>query len=702
MASYPVEAYLRPKYEYTSAIVCGAGAFSALVASESLMLTPATSYAVAGLLGARGLQRLLQGWRVHRYQRGLRRTPAFVLESRDIPSSTHRLFVGRGFEWRQVHCQRLADVERWPELAQPSALERRVRAFEARHEHTPVLARLAALSARDARWNPLRPRPAVGGNAALHAVGLLEGEDNVYLDQIDRNGHTLVLGTTGVGKTRFLDIMVRQDIRNEDVVIVFDPKGDGELLRSMVAEARRCGRSDQFYCFHLGFPDISARYNPVGNFSRVTEISSRIAGQLPGEGQSQAFKEFVWRYVNVIAKTLTALGRRASYEQIKFHGENIEPLFIAYLEHHLERAAPDGHWRRDVGRYEKEYGKTRDRDPEFNRPRNVADRSARSLALLKYYRDRRVETDIIAHSLIKTFEYERGYLDKLVGSLLPLMEKLCTGKTTELLSPNYTDIDDPRPIFDWMEIIRTRGIVYVGLDALSDAEVAAAVGNSMFADLTAVAGQIYKSGTGTGLPTESRSPRVNIHADEFNELIGDEFIPLVNKGRGAGFQVTAYTQTWSDVEARLNSRAKAGQVEGNFNNLFMLRVKSRETAKMLTDQLKETEINQLTTISATNDSSDPHDDQHFTSRTEQRISSQRVDLVHPHDLTTLPKGQAFALLDGGRPFKLRIPLPGHQDLAGVPREIESIAEDMIRRYRSSETWAAHDDSFALSSPASAP
>lgn len=38
-----------------------------------------------------------------------------------------------------------------------------------------------------------------------------------------------------------------------------------------------------------------------------------------------------------------------------------------------------------------------------------------------------------------------------------------------------------------MQIIRKRAVVYVGLDALSDAEVAAAVGNSMFSDLVSVA-----------------------------------------------------------------------------------------------------------------------------------------------------------------------------------------------------------------------
>ena len=68
----------------------------------------------------------------------------------------------------------------------------------------------------------------------------------------------------------------------------------------------------------------------------------------------------------------------------------------------------------------------------------------------------------------------------------------------------------------------------------------------------------------------SQPRRIAIHADEFNELIGDEFIPLLNKAGGAGFQVTAYTQTRSDVEPRIGWGAKAGQIGGNFNFLIML------------------------------------------------------------------------------------------------------------------------------------
>ncbi|MGV8397521.1 type IV conjugative transfer system coupling protein TraD, partial [Pseudomonas aeruginosa] len=74
------------------------------------------------------------------------------------------------------------------------------------------------------------------------------------------------LGTTRVGKTRLAELFITQDIRRKvrgehEVVIVFDPKGDADLLKRMYVEAKRAGREGEFYVFPLGWPDISARYN---------------------------------------------------------------------------------------------------------------------------------------------------------------------------------------------------------------------------------------------------------------------------------------------------------------------------------------------------------------------------------------------------------------------------------------------------------
>ncbi|MGE0486191.1 MAG: conjugative transfer system coupling protein TraD, partial [Gammaproteobacteria bacterium] len=293
--------------------------------------------------------------------------------------------------------------------------------------------------------------------------------------------------------------------------------------------------------------------------------------------------------------------------------------------------------------------------------------------------------------LVSAFKYDKTYFDKIVSSVGPLMEKLTTGKIAELISPDYLNDDDSRPIFEWLDVIRRNGIVYVGLDALTDTTVASAVGNSMFADLVSVAGHIYKHGVAdpaddTTIPNPTRVPTISMHADEFNELIGDEFVPLLNKAGGAGFQVTAYTQTWSDVEAKIGSRAKAGQVAGNFNTMIMLRVKELATAEMLTDQLPRVEVFTLMNVSGVNDSSDPMSGIDFQSRNEDRISVSEVPMLTPAELVRLPKGQAFALLEGGRLWKVRMPLPDDSGDPAMPADIAAIANEMERTYVTNDHW----------------
>ena len=56
-------------------------------------------------------------------------------------------------------------------------------------------------------------------------------------------------------------------------------------------------------------------------------------------------------------------------------------------------------------------------------------------------------------------------------------------------------------------------------------------------------------------------------------------------------------------------------------------------------------------------SSDPTSGIDFKSRNEDRISVSEVPMLTPAELVRLPKGQAFALLEGGQLWKLRMPLP---------------------------------------------
>ena len=240
--------------------------------------------------------------------------------------------------------------------------------------------------------------------------------------------------------------------------------------------------------------------------------------------------------------------------------------------------------------------------------------------------------------------------------------------------------------------MRQGGIVYVGLDALSDSVVSSAVGNSMLADLVSVGGKLYKSGLDPHDPDgKLKLPEVCCHFDEVNEIAGPEFVPMVNKLGGSGFRITAYTQSMFDIEARVGDKAKAGQILDNFNHLVMLRVRSVTTANLLAEQVPQVDVVHLTPMSGVTDTAAQGTGVDFTSRNDDIVTKTKVPMIEAADILELPQGQAFALLEGNRRYKIRIPLADSRNDPFVPESLKKVAADMKQRYRTSEQWAKETD-----------
>lgn len=710
---YPIEALLRPPVELYSAWTAWTLAVISIYMPGVIMMTPGVAYVSAAILLFIGLRRFLQGYTIYEYRRNLVKLPYYGLKPRQIPVSNRHLFLGMGFKWTQKHTQRLEDAlnpvnERYLEPTLDQKIGRAIGVFlewvyfSKLFQKTAVrvvawLVRKSILLDKgfkgfkklwQAFWiiSIFSPLPAVGGKPAIHAVGLLEGESAVVLPLGERVGHTLVLGTTRVGKTRLAEILVTQDIRRGDVTVVFDPKGDADLMMRCKMEAERSGRP--FFNFNLGFAEISARYNGVGNFSKITEPAGRLTDALPSEGNSAAFKEFGWRFANIVIQAEVALGNRPHYQRIRRYINNIEPLLMEYGRDVLSRNGPEG--------WDKTMNQIRDNLDPKTLPFALKDRNPEAIALLKTVEQLEFY-DPVLDGLLSAFKYDRSYFDKIVSSLGPLLEKLTTGRVADLIAPNYDDLTDHRPIFDWMSVIRQEAVVYVGLDALSDTTIASAVGASMFADLTSVSGFIYKHGIDFGLPPElverykSGKLKISLHADEFNELVGDQFIPMVNKAGGSGFQITAYTQTISDIEARIGSVAKSGQIQGNFNNLIMLRVKETKTAEVLTSHLPQVKVDEVMPITGANDNSDTSSNQSFSSSNQDRVVKDKVDMVNTHTVISLPKGQAFALIEGGTLYKIRMPMPEEEDDPNITTDFKKAYDEMKARYTTGEGLMTNDN-----------
>lgn len=161
--------------------------------------------------------------------------------------------------------------------------------------------------------------------------------------------------------------------------------------------------------------------------------------------------------------------------------------------------------------------------------------------------------------------------------------------------------------------------------------------------------------------------------------------------------MTAYTQTLSDIEARIGNAAKAGQVIGNFNNLQMLRVREPKTGELLTNQLPKVNILTNTLVSGATDVADPTANTQFTSSSQDRVSQTSVPMLEPAIMTKLPKGQMFSLQEGGQLWKVRMPLPKPDPDDILPDRLQDLVNDMRKNYNANagEWWKS-----SISAPSS--
>ncbi|WP_242470760.1 conjugative transfer system coupling protein TraD [Thiocystis violacea] len=470
------------------------------------------------------------------------------------------------------------------------------------------------------------PHPDLGAHW-LH--GLSPHETPVWLPVSHSAGHLLIVGTTGSGKTRLLELLVAQAVERGEAVVILDPKGDRDLRASAQRACARRGESQRFVSFHPAFPDRSHRIDPLYSFHRATELASRIAAIMPSVSGNDPFKSFSQMALSHVIGGLLAAGERPNLVNLRRYLEGgVETLVVRVLTRWFDERIPG--WEGRAARY---LGKAH--DP-----------TAKARGLVRFYQEIRTQhPSTVIDGLVSLFEHDKVHFSKMVASLFPILNMLTAGSLGPLLSPDSDDPEDPRPITAMARIIERAQVAYIGLDSLSDGLVGAAIGSILIADLAAVAGDRYNYSV--------QHRPVNVFVDEAAELVNDPLIQLLNKGRGAGLRLTIATQTFADFAARTGSAAKARQVLGNLNTLIALRVLDSETQEYVTASLPKVRLKTLTRTQATSTQRNPL--QHSGNVGEQ-LKEEASELFQPALLGMLPNLHYIARLAGGRIVKGRLPI----------------------------------------------
>lgn len=464
-----------------------------------------------------------------------------------------------------------------------------------------------------------------GGAYWLHG---LAKEADIYTDLANLVGHTLIVGTTRVGKTRMLDLLIAQAILRGEPVIIIDPKGDHGLARNAQRMCEAVGQPDKFIFFNPAHPDKSIYIDPMRNWNRKTELASRIASLIPSETGADPFAAFGWKVLNDIINGLIASGTRPNLLHLRQYIEGgPDELLLKALRKHFQKHITD--WESKISQYIKKY------------KGNLA------LSCIVFYREvvSLEAKSVDLEGLISTFEHNREHFQKMIASLIPILSMLTSDPLKDLLSPEF-EPGHEHEITDNAKAINSDKVLYIGLDSLADGTVGSAIGSLLLADLTAVAGDRYNYGVSSIKP-------VNLFVDEAAEVINHPTIQLMNKGGGALFRVTIATQTFADFASRLGDENKARQVLANTNNKIAMRILDSETQQYIAEGIPKIKARSMSVMYDHSIDADMNDN---NAGYRESAALEEADLIPPAILSELPPLHYFARLSGGKTIKGRIPI----------------------------------------------
>jgi conjugative coupling factor TraD (SXT/TOL subfamily) len=612
----PLEGILRPALEMNIAII--AFLMGLLVLNANILFSDHYAYVASIFFFGFAFIRFYQARYIMTYKRYIKKLKPYKISVKDLyryidnRGKDENVFVGMGFRWNPKHSQRFFDLET-------------VAAFD---DYTS------------------KEKTKLGGKAHLHGVGAME-EVPVFINNDDRTGHLGVYGQSRVGKSRLIELIIEQDIAAGKCVFLIDPKSDVGLLKRFLLAAERSNRLDDVMILHLGFLAESIKYNPVKTFQRVTEVASRIASKLSDGGDSGVFAEFAWRFLYIAASAMEKLGETPSINSLKKCIKSFDHLFVRYTQHFLKFT--------DEEFKSKVLSKVVDRKLIAAFLVEKTDDTINTFLYLETHHKNNL--DELLEDIISAYSYGKTYYDKITASLLPFLDKL---SSLDEITSNYGQ-EKCELILE--EAIKGNKLVFLGLDSLTDNKVASAFGAMFFADLVSTAGKLYKE--------QETFNDVIIHADEFNDVISDDFIPLVNKAGGVGIKVCAYTQVDDDIDLGFGgnqaAKTKANVVKGNFRTIAMMRVARKDTANFFGERFSKTNV-QYSSFSTSISDSDS-ETRGTSASSGDTINHTEIPLIEDSAIMSQPVGQIFFSLNGNNIYHVRIPLID-EDLTGTIGNIE--------------------------------
>ncbi|CAK7027442.1 MAG: hypothetical protein DELT_02633 [Desulfovibrio sp.] len=505
------------------------------------------------------------------------------------------LYLGNGFVWGPEHAQTYHELSNLPE----------------KHRH----------------FNPMGQD---GGSPYIHNLGtyLDSDADQPQIHLLPE--HTGIIGLTGVGKTRLLEVILAQIIKKGHPVVIIDPKSDRDLLDVTYQCCMAAGCTNRFEYFSLAHPQVSATMNPFANYNSPGEIAGRITTIMPDTGNSKPFIDFCYDVLSGVAQVLILMGQNITIKNLyKYAVLDRKDLLNEAKIYRTKNDLPDAHYR------------------QIN--------------------------EAIAQLDVK-IQHDAAHFQKMTTSLMPVLGTLSTGNTGALLNPGPT----ANPL-TWKRIFNDNIVFYMSLASMKNSYVSSLVSMLFVQDLVSFCGTEYTRKT--------KYKDKWLIQDEASSAIHEGYVDVGNKLRAAGVHWLPCMQTLADIEAKI-SEPVSRQIFSLLNNKVYMRILDLNQAEELAESLGECQVPKQTltrNLAGTLKGPDVQSGELYRSGFSERLDLVDTPLLPKPILSSLPKGQAVLVTQGYQPIKLRIPLLKRD---GLPEF--SYFEHVASLYEGKEAKAIYD------------
>lgn len=595
------------------------GGFSATLVMTASMLSVSGFYAWSSYPLIKRQMKLTINRKIFMTTTELRKRNKLEKRQLNKGKDKREVYIGNGFEWGPEHAQRAYQVLDMDTMMSEVQLPIFMK---------PIVSHLSKQTKK------------LGGAPWIHGMG-----DELPVDIVEDTlyGHTFIAGNVGTGKTTLLRLMSINALHLGNVLVVLDPKNDHDWRETIKKEMEYLGIGHNFFHIHPSAPSKSARIPLLKHYTRVTEISNRVAPLMGSAGgQGKNFEDFASGIIYHTAHGLHYLE---------------EPIRLTEIQRVIS-SDRKGLAMRVLRKY---YNDTQGEGWEINMQSQLEKLHPDKLtAMAIHYNDvlKHKVPEPAVEGMIEFALHDEGHYTKMVVSLRPVLTLLTAEPLNELLSPiDDPRKDDPRPIVDMKSVMEKGGCIYISLDSLTDSKSAGFIARLILAELAAVSGERYNS-------DDKNVRRVTICNDEVHASLenNEALLNILAMGRAALMQMILATQTIADLEAK-SDEATSNRFLGLCNNFISMRTTDPKTQEYVALQFSKTSIAQVQAQSGSG-SSTSDSMLSFSSSFGERLMKTREDMFPQELLGQLPILQYVARLADGRKMKMRLPILLNDDKSG--------------------------------------